>query len=333
MTARPTPPHTPPTPSHTAPAPPHTPSHTPPSPVLLGDAEVRARLDPATAVAAVRRALREQHAGRLAAPPRVRAELSAGEMVFTVGELSADGLHGFRAYGTEGRAGEQLVAVWDSVSGKLAAVVHGQELGARRTGAIGAVAVETLARPGPAGDSRLGLIGTGPQAWAQLWALSGSGSHRPTEVALFGRRTGRAERFAARAREELGLAARAVGSAREAVEEREVVIIATNSATPVVAADWIAPGTHLSTLGPKSTTHYEIPPELAARAAVIVTDSLAQAGSYGTDHLLGPAPMTELGAVVAGAAAGRSGDDDITLFSSVGLAGTEVAVAAALIGR
>ncbi len=295
------------------------------APLLLGDAEVRDRLDPAGAVAAVRHALLEHHAGRLAAPPRLHAPLGSAELVFTVGELAGDGLHGFRAYGTRGH-GAQLVAVWDSASGELAAVVHGRELGPRRTGAIGAVAVEALARPGA---SRLALIGTGPQAWTQLWALSG-GPHRPSEVTVFGRRTERAERFAERARTELGLAVRVAGSARAAVRDREVVIVATNSPVPVLEADWIAPGTHLSTLGPKTTTRYEIPPELARRAAVVVTDSLAQCGRYGADHLLGPAPMAELGGVLAGAAPGRTGDEDITLFSSVGLAGTEVAVAAAL---
>ncbi|MFH9246751.1 ornithine cyclodeaminase family protein [Streptomyces lydicus] len=307
-----------------------------PAPVLLGDAEVRARLTPATATAAVRHALLEHQAGRLAAPPRLHAGLGGGELVFTVGALADEGaqgvagVHGFRAYGTADRAGEQLVAVWDSASGRLTAVVHGQELGPRRTGAIGAVAVEALARTGGPAGCRLGLIGTGPQGWAQLWALSASASHRPAEVAVFGRRRERAERFAARVREELGLAARAVDSARAAVQDREVVIVATNSPTPVLEADWVAPGTHLSTLGPKTTTHYEIPPELAEQAAVITTDSPAQAGSYGTDHLLGPTPLTALGAVLAGTAPGRAGRDDITLFSSVGLAGTEVAVAATL---
>ncbi|MFJ9408227.1 ornithine cyclodeaminase family protein [Streptomyces sp. NPDC101393] len=295
------------------------------APLLLGDPEVRARLTPADAVAAVRHALLAHHAGQLSAPPRVRAPLASRELVFTVGELSADGLYGFRAYDA-GHHGTQLVAVWERASGELAAVVHGAELGPRRTGAIGAVAVEALARRDA---SRIGLIGTGPQAWTQLWALS-AGPLRRAEVAVFGRRTERAERFAARARDELGLSARVAGSAREAVAGREVVIVATDSATPVLEADWVAPGTHLSTLGPKSTTRYEIPPELAARATVLVTDSRAQAGRYGADHLLGPAPMAELGAVLAGAAPGRTGDEDITLFSSVGLAGTEVAVAAAL---
>lgn len=40
--------------------------------------------------------------------------------------------------------------------------------------------------------------------------------------------------------------------------------------------------------------------------------------------------MVDLGAVLAGATPGRTDAEQITLFSSVGLAGTEVAVAAAL---
>ncbi|MEU3710331.1 ornithine cyclodeaminase family protein [Streptomyces catenulae] len=296
-------------------------------PVLLGDAEVRELLDAPCAVRAVRRALLEHHAGGLAAPPRLRAKLGEQELVFTAGQLAGAGLHGFRAYGTGG--GDQLVAVWDTASGALLAAVHGAELGPRRTGAIGAVAVEALARPDAV---RCGLIGTGPQAWTQLWALA-AGPLRPETVTVCGRRRERAERFAARVEAELGLPVRVAREVREAVAGQDVVIVATNSPRPVLEAEWVAPGTHLSTLGPKSPAHHEIPPELAARAAVIVTDSPAQAGAYGTGHLLGPAPLTALGAVLAGSAPGRTDAEAITLFSSVGLAGTEVAVAAELVRR
>ncbi|MFD9812403.1 hypothetical protein [Streptomyces sp. NPDC059080] len=157
-------------------------------PVLLGDAEVRESLDATCAVRAVRRALLEHHAGRLVAPPRLRAELGGQELVFTAGRLAGEGLHGFRAYGTGGGS-DQVVAVWDTASGALLVVVHGTELGPRRTGAIGAAAVETLARPDTV---RLGLIGTGPQSWAQLWAVT-AGPLRPEAVTVCGRRADRAE--------------------------------------------------------------------------------------------------------------------------------------------
>jgi ornithine cyclodeaminase len=51
------------------------------------------------------------------------------------------GVFGFRAYDTFVGA-EQLVAVWGREDGRLWVLVHGDELGARRTGAIGAVAVD-----------------------------------------------------------------------------------------------------------------------------------------------------------------------------------------------
>ncbi|WP_344581582.1 hypothetical protein [Streptomyces lunalinharesii] len=109
--------------------------------LLLDDDEVRARLDAATAVRAVRAALLSAHHDDLVAPPRVRAALGAGDLVVTAGHLRSRQLFGFRAYDTLVGA-EQLVAVWSTADGRLRAVVHGAELGARRTGAIGLAGTE-----------------------------------------------------------------------------------------------------------------------------------------------------------------------------------------------
>ncbi|MFE9429105.1 ornithine cyclodeaminase family protein [Kitasatospora sp. NPDC006697] len=203
--------------------------------------------------------------------------------------------------------------------------MHGDELGARRTGAIGAVAVDTAARPGPV---RLGLVGAGRQAWAQLWAISAV--RDVTDVAVAARRPERAQEFARRAADELGHTVRPVARVAEAVRERDVVVVATTSAQPVLDADWIAPGTHVTTLGPKTLARHEIPAALADRAQVLITDSPAQANNYPQPHILPTDRMVGLGAVLTGAAPARTSEEDITVFCSVGLAGTEVAVAAAL---
>ncbi len=294
------------------------------APRLFNDDDVRTHLDPATAVRAVRAAVLAHHEGTLQAPPRVRADIGDGHLVFTAGHLREQGVFGFRVYDTIVDA-EQLVVVWDAAGGALRALVHGRELGARRTGALGAVAVEAAARPGPL---RLALVGAGVQAWTQLWALHGV--RKIEEAVVVARRPDRAEAFARRAAEELGLPVRAVSTVEEAVRERNVVIVATNSTEPVLDAGWIGPGTHVTTLGPKSASRHEIPAALAERAQVILTDSLAQVAGYPEPHLVGPERMTELGAVLAGAATGRTGPDQITLYCSTGLAGTEVALAAAL---
>ncbi|MFR9676412.1 ornithine cyclodeaminase family protein [Streptomyces sp. TR06-5] len=297
------------------------------TPLLLGDEDVRARLDPATAVRAVRDALLAHHAGDLDAPPRARAPLGESDLVFTAGRLRGrPGLHGFRAYDAAGAA-EQLVAVWDSATGALRAVVHGQELGVRRTGAIGAVAVDACARPGPV---RVGLIGAGAQAWAQLWALR---AVRPVaEVVVATRRPAAARDFARRAERAWGLPVRAVDGAETAVRGRDVVLVATSSPVPVLRAEWLEPGTHLTTLGPKTTARHEVPVELADRAAVTVTDSPAQLGAYPEPHVFHGRPIASLGAVLAGEERVRQRAEDVTVFCSVGLAGTEVAVAGTLSG-
>jgi ornithine cyclodeaminase len=129
--------------------------------IVLDDAAVRRSLSPRVAVDAVREALAAQHAGRLSAPARVSAKLADGDLVFTAGRLAGVG-YGFRAYDTRRTTGtDQLVAAFDDRTGEVLGVATGTWLGAARTGAIGAVAVDLLADPAA---SRLGLIGTGRQA-------------------------------------------------------------------------------------------------------------------------------------------------------------------------
>ena len=151
------------------------------------------------------------------------------------------------------------------------------------------------------------------------------------EVRVHSRDRGRRERFAHRCRAELDLAASPVGEAREAVEEADLVVLATNSGTPVIEADWVRPGSHVTTVGPKETGRHECPVALAARAGLIATDSLDQVDRYAHPYFLTGTPdrarMVSLAAVQAGEVARP---DATTLFCSVGLAGTDVAVAATL---
>jgi len=105
---------------------------------LLSDDDVRARLTPELALEGARRALVEAHRGGLHAPPRVQAELGERSLVFTIGGL-ADGAVGFRVYQTGIEESDQAVLVWDP-GGGLAGCIVGVELGAARTGALGAAA-------------------------------------------------------------------------------------------------------------------------------------------------------------------------------------------------
>jgi ornithine cyclodeaminase/alanine dehydrogenase-like protein (mu-crystallin family) len=300
-----------------------------PAPVLT-DSDVARRLDPRTAVAWIREALLEAHSGRLVTPPRVGTELGNGRLTFTTGALTGE-WYGYRSYDSfDNEPGAQVVVVHDWSTGEVRGVVVGNEIGPRRVGAIGAVAVDLLARPDAA---NLGLIGTGTQAWNQLAAISTVRELR--RVAVFGRDRKRREQFVARARDELGLDTVWAPTARLTVIDRDLVVLATNSATPVIEAGWVTPGAFVTTLGPKQVGRAEFGPDLIARADVAVTDSIAQTEAYDPPFILSGTPQQErlvnLGAVLAGDAKGRTAPDETVIFCSVGLAGTETYLAARLL--
>jgi alanine dehydrogenase len=290
---------------------------------VLVDSDVRSRLGAAEAVQAMRRALVDAYRGVLSAPPRLHADLGERGLVFTAGGY-ADGPVGFRVYGLWPGDFDQAVLVWDH-NGQLIGFVVGREIGARRTGALGGAAVDALAREDAA---TVGIVGSGVQAWTQLWAIAAV--RRPARVRVHSPTPEHRVAFARRAEAELGLSATACDTAEEAVADADVVVLATRSEQPVIQAAWIRRGTHVNTVGPKLASVHETPAELAEDAAVVVTDSPEQAAGYDAPFFTSRA-LTHLGAVVSGDAPGRTSDEDITLYCSTGLAGSEVVLAETLL--
>jgi len=290
---------------------------------VLTDNDVRGA-PAAVVVDAAREALIQAGRGELTGPPRARIELGDVDYVYTAGAL-ADGTSGFRVYRAGHPAGDQLVAVW-AADGHLAGLVVGEELGVRRTGALGAVAADVLARPDA---TTVAVVGSGGQAWSQLWALTVV--RDITQVRVFSPNTSHRQVFAARARAELHLAASAVDDAASAVREADIIILATRSSTPVISAADVADGTHLTTVGPKFRSGHETPAELVAAAAIVTCDSPQQAAAYPEPFFTGSAPLVSLSDVLLGAILGRQHRCDITVHCSVGLAGSEVLLAHSLL--
>ncbi|TWJ23408.1 ornithine cyclodeaminase [Micromonospora endolithica] len=291
--------------------------------MLVTDQEVAATLDAAATVAAMRDALRAAYAGRLVAPPRASASLAGGRMVLTAGHLTGE-WYGYRSYDTFGLPeSAQLVVLHDARTGAVRAVAVGEELGSRRTGGLGGVAIDALARPDAA---TIGVIGSGRQAWTQVWAAA---AVRPLrQIRVQSRSAARRAAFADRVRAELGVPAVPVGTVREAVAGADVVVLATTSVTPVLDAADLAPGTHVNAVGFKQADRHEFGTDLLERAEVLVTDSPVQATAYVPPMLAAVEPyagrLRDLGAVLAGAVAGRTTADQVSVFCSTGLAGTEV---------
>jgi ornithine cyclodeaminase len=131
--------------------------------------------------------------------------------------------------------------------------------------------------------------------------------------------------------ETVGVQIEPLDSARAAVSDADVVICSTISNTPVLETDWISPGTHVQNVGPKFQDSSELPVDLYETADVLVTDAPAQLADYGDRFLVAGTPheqrVVSLGMVILGTAPGRTNPEQVTLFCSLGLAGTEVALA------
>ena len=183
----------------------------------------------------------------------------------------------------------------------------------------GALAARLLAR---ADAKILAIIGTGVQARTHMRAFASVRDW--AEIRIAGRDREKAEALAA----ELG--ARAT-SFEDAIRGADVVAAATHSAEPVVRAEWVAPGTHVSSVG-YNAPGSELDPELVRAATIVVEsrDSSFAPPPGGAPELSGvdPASVAELGELVSGSRRGRATPVEITLYKSVGVAVQDLAAAA-----
>ncbi len=197
-----------------------------------------------------------------------------------------------------------------------------------RTAAAGAVAAQQLSRP----DSRTAaILGCGRQAALQLQALT---LVRPLARArIWGRDPQKAQAAAAALTAELGLPVEAAATAAEACAGADLIVTTTPAGEPILKAEWVTPGQHITAMGSDSEDKNEIDPALFARA-IYVADSIAQTRRCGELHhairagVAGPSDaFAELGAVIAGRSAGRRSADDITLCDLTGTGVQDTAIA------
>jgi len=215
---------------------------------------------------------------------------------------------------------QALIVLFDPGNGELLAVADGRYITEARTAAVSAVSVRHLARPD---SSVLAIIGSGVQAHSHLEALRLVRAFR--EIRVWSPTRERLERLVKRA----GPPVQAAESAEAAVRGADIVVLATNSTTPVIDDAWIGPGTHVVAVGACRPNHHEIPAALMKRALLVV-DSRAAAVVESGDVILSESQgriHAELGELASGTKRGRSSATEITVFKSLGLAIEDVASA------
>lgn len=197
-----------------------------------------------------------------------------------------------------------------------------------RTAAAGAVAARWLARE----DARVAaILGTGMQARMQLQALA---LVRPIERAvIWGRDGAKAQEVAREMAEALGIEVRAEADAARAVTGADVVVTTTPAREPILQADWLEPGQHVTAMGSDQHGKNEVAAYALARVRY-VADRLSQTRTMGelraaiaAGVVAADAAFDELGDIVAGRAPGRSARDEITLVDLTGTGVQDTAIA------
>ncbi|MDT5159139.1 MAG: hypothetical protein QOH51_3496 [Acidobacteriota bacterium] len=252
---------------------------------------------------------------------------------YSSGAHSAFGLKAicvFPGNAAQGKDSHQgAVLLFSAESGELLAVINASAVTAVRTAAISGVATRALARE-DAGD--LCVIGAGVQARSHIEAMSHVRQIRRCRVAS--RRVENARKLAGELRESYAFPIEAVGTVEAALRGADLIVTATNSAEAFVRREWVSEGAHLNAVGSCTPNTRELDAATVAASSLFV-DSVESAVNEAGDYLhaaregvVGPGHIrAELGEVLRGTKPGRTSDDEITLFKSLGLAVEDLAAA------
>jgi ectoine utilization protein EutC len=197
-----------------------------------------------------------------------------------------------------------------------------------RTAAAGAVAAKYLA---PKKVETAAVLGTGMQARLQIIA-----AHlvRPfNKVLVWGRDKARSEACAKDIGKALKVKAEAVTDAAQAVGEAQLVVTTTSAKKPILRAEWLHKGLHITAMGSDQAGKNEIDPRAIALADLYVCDRVAQAAALGelraarAAGLMNGNTPPELGQIVAGLHPGRALESAITICDLTGTGAQDTAIA------
>lgn len=298
--------------------------------LILREKHVRSLLNIRDTVDVLDEAFNALAQGAVLNHPRSRLALTSGVLNILAAAVPTFGVVGHKTY-TAFRDGVRFVVMlYDAYDGHLLALIEADWLGSMRTGGTSALATKYMAR---ADAAVVGMIGAGNQAVTQLMGMC---AVRPiTTVYVYSRRAHECEIFCAEMTRLLNRPVHPVSTARQAIEEADIVITATTAREPVLFGEWLRPGCHINAIGSNWAQRREIDAATLLRAELIVTDSLEQAQMEAGDIII-PANeglldwehIYEIADIIGNDALLRASPNDITLYKGLGIALEDIAIAA-----
>lgn len=194
-----------------------------------------------------------------------------------------------------------------------------------RTGLAGAVAADRLA---PKEIGTVGILGSGVQARYQLLSLALV--RKIGRVLVWGRSREHVSKYVDEMHSRHGIGIGIAKSPEDLVRQSSLLITITASRGPIVRAEWIQPGLHITAAGADFPGKQELDAAVLERADRLFCDRLEQCRRLGElQHWKAGRPpnAVELGAVIRGVAPGRQSDSEITVCDLTGVGVQDTAIA------
>ncbi|MFC2949412.1 cyclodeaminase [Virgibacillus sediminis] len=197
-----------------------------------------------------------------------------------------------------------------------------------RTAAAGAIASKYLSRET---IRTVGVIGAGSQARFQVRALKLVRNFK--KIFVYARSPEQAQKYAEDMHAELGVDVHVAESAEQAVRSSDLIITTTPAKEPIIKAEWLHPGLHITAMGSDAEDKQELEVDVLARADRLVCDTTAQCARLGELHhaleqgLLNESQVVELGQLTSKRLIGREHDQQITIADLTGTGVQDTAIA------
>jgi len=226
-----------------------------------------------------------------------------------------------------------MLTLYNPRTGAPLCIMDATDLTWLRTGAVTGLGARRLARPGSTILAHIGARGT---ALANIRAIAGS--FDLSDVRIASKRPETRDELAAQVERELGIPARGVASAAEAVDQADIIVEATRLVEPQVLIEdrMVKPGALLVTYG----WVMAVDPALPLAVDKFVVDDWRQCCEGGTFHSLIKSGAlrrenlhAEIGEVVSGAKSGRESAEERIVFWHRGFAISDIVLGRYLFDR
>lgn len=304
-------------------------------PLWITEDDVRDTVSLNDTIAALREGLPQEASGAAANLEKALATWDGKSSMHALGSLMPHrGYVGFKTWANTPKGAMAIFSLFDAAAGRLLAVIEAAALGQMRTSGISGVATDVLADP--AADE-MALIGTGIQAPMQVAAVATTRKLR--RLRFFSPSAEKRAAFRAKAEAMFPFEVVESGSVEEAVRGMPIVTLITRAAEPFLAADMLAPRTHINAAGAILPGNREFGADLWPRVSRVVVDNVGNARKasaelidrFGSDAAEWSGVET-LGQVLL-SGAGRAAGDDITLFKPMGMGLSDLSVAVLVFER